>query len=199
MQDLGAGSGQFVSDTRTVRSIARHSVKPKRFGQLLYRMVKYYRPSIILELGTSLGITTAYMAKGNPDGKVISFEGAEEVLSVAESIFTELKLQNIRTIRGKFDDTLSPEADRLSSVDFAFIDGNHRREPTIQYFNTLLQKTDNSSIIILDDIHWSKEMEEAWKYCKDHSSVTMSLDLFFIGILVFRKEIREKQHFIIRF
>ena len=199
VKDLGAGSGQLTSETRTVRSIARHSVKPKKFGQLLYRIVKHYRPSIIVELGTSLGLTTAYLAKANPDGKVISFEGAEEILSVAESIFRDLKLHNIRTITGNFDNTLSPEVDRLSSVDFAFIDGNHRFQPTTQYFTTLLRKTNNSSIIILDDIHWSQEMEEAWKYCKDHPSVTLSMDLFFIGILVFRKEIREKQHFVIRF
>ncbi|HET6994599.1 MAG TPA: SAM-dependent methyltransferase, partial [Chitinophagaceae bacterium] len=75
----------------------------------------------------------------------------------------------------------------------------HRLQPTIQYFETILTKTNNFSIVILDDIHWSQEMEQAWEYCKSHTSVSLSIDLFFIGILVFRKEIREKQHFVIRF
>jgi predicted O-methyltransferase YrrM len=199
VNDLGAGSVQSKSETRTIRSIARYAVKPKKFGQLLYRIVRYYQPSTVVEMGTSLGITTAYLAKANPNGKVYTFEGAEEILSVAKEMFQNLKIENIETIQGNFDHTLLSVIDQLSAVGFAFIDGNHRLQPTIRYFETILSKVNNSSVIILDDIHWSDEMEQAWKYCKNHSSVTLSIDLFFIGILFFRKEIRDKQHYRIRF
>jgi len=87
----------------------------------------------------------------------------------------------------------------LSSVDFAFIDGNHRQEPTERYFKELLAKTNNDSILVFDDIHWSREMEDAWKTIKNNAAVTCSIDLFFIGIVLFRKEFKEKQHFAIRF
>jgi predicted O-methyltransferase YrrM len=199
IDDLGAGSTVSKTNQRTITSVAKNAAKPEKFGQLLYRMVKHYQPKNILELGTSLGITTSYLAKANPDAKVITLEGAKEVVAVAKENFKNLQLQNIEAIEGNFDNTLSSAISGLSSVDFCFIDGNHRLQPTIQYFETLLPKANNLSMIILDDIHWSEEMEQAWKYCKNHSSVTLSIDLFFIGILIFRKEIKEKQHFSIRF
>ena len=87
----------------------------------------------------------------------------------------------------------------LSSVDFAFIDGNHRKEPTERYFKELLAKINNDSILVFDDIHWSSEMEAAWGAVKNNAAVTCSIDLFFIGIVFFRKEFKEKQHFVIRF
>jgi predicted O-methyltransferase YrrM len=199
IDDLGAGSAISKTSRRTVSSIARNAAKPKKFGQLLYRMVKYYQPGILLELGTSLGITTSYLALGNPGARIITMEGAGGVAAMAKQNFKNLQLENIELIEGNFDNTLSPVVNSLASAEFCFIDGNHRLQPTIQYFETVLSKTNNFSIIILDDIHWSKEMEQAWQYCSNHSSVTLSIDLFFIGILFFRKEIREQQHFSIRF
>jgi predicted O-methyltransferase YrrM len=199
VNDLGAGSTVSKTGQRTIASIAKNAAKPEKFGQLLYRIVQYYQPKTILELGTSLGITTSYMAKANPHANVITLEGAKEILALAKKNFEYLQLQNIEICEGNFDNTLSPVISGLASVDLSFIDGNHRLEPTIRYFETILPKTHNFSIIILDDIHWSREMEQAWKYCKDHSTVTLSIDLFFIGILIFRKEIREKQHFTVRF
>jgi predicted O-methyltransferase YrrM len=163
-------------------------------------MVRFYKPQTVLELGTSLGITTCYLARANPDATIITLEGATSVLNMAKQNFKEARVGDIRTIGGNFDDTLGPALDsNLTTVDFAFIDGNHRREPTIRYFESIISKTNSHSIIVLDDIHWSKEMEQAWKYCKEHPSVVLTIDLFFIGILIFRKEIKEKQHFVVRF
>ena len=199
IEDFGAGSSVSRSNQRTIASIAKNAAKSKKFGHLLYRMVKFYQPQTILELGTSLGITTSYLAKARADANVITMEGAKEVLTVATRNFQAQQLDNIDTIEGNFDYTLPTVINQLAVINFAFIDGNHRLQPTIQYFETILSKTDNFSIVILDDIHWSEEMEQAWKHCKEHPAVTLSVDLFFIGILVFRKEIKEKQHFIIRF
>ena len=197
IDDFGAGSAVSRNKHRTVGSITKTAVKSKKFGQLLYRLVKFYQPAIMLELGTSVGITTSYIAKGNPKGRVFTMEGAGGVLAVAKENFRDL--QNINPITGNFDHTLPLLLHELSSVDFAFIDGNHRLEPTVRYFEAILAKTNNFSFIVVDDINWSEEMWNAWKYCKEHPAVTLSIDLFFIGILVFRKEIREKQHFKIRF
>lgn len=200
IDDFGAGSTISKTNQRTIASIAKNAVKPKKFGQLLYRIVRFYQPETIVELGTSLGITASYLAKANPNTKVVTFEGAREILSIARENFKNLQLQNVETIEGNFDITLPAITQPYQQpIHLSFIDGNHRLQPTIQYFETILTKTNNFSIIILDDIHWSEEMEQAWKYCKDHSLVTLSIDLFFIGILIFRKEIKEKQHFVIRF
>lgn len=199
IEDFGAGSSIAKSSQRSIASIAKNAAKPEKFGQLLFRMIKAYQPTSILELGTSLGITTCYLSLAKPDAELITMEGAGEVATVASRNFEELRIGNITIEQGNFDHTLSSVIRRISSVDFAFIDGNHRREPTVRYFNELLTRTTNDSILIFDDIHWSREMEQAWKTIKAHPAVRCTVDLFFIGIIFFRQEFQEKQHFTIRF
>lgn len=199
VEDFGVG-GEFLKKyERRINSIARNAAKSNKYGQLLYRMIKYYGPSTILELGTSLGITTSYLSLAKPDARLITMEGAKEIAHVARNNFRNLEISNIEIIEGNFDNTLSSAISQLSSIDFAFIDGNHRKEPTERYFKELLAKTNNESILVFDDIHWSSEMEAAWKTIKNNAAVTCSIDLFFIGLVFFRKEFKEKQHFIIRF
>ena len=199
IEDHGAGSSSSTSKERTVSSIAKHAVKSKKYGQLLYRIVKYYHSNSIIELGTSLGITTSYLSWASPGGNVFTLEGSMEIASVARQNFKALEVQNVKLAEGNFDYTLPSVLYHLISVDLAFIDGNHRREPTENYFHWLLEKANSNSIFIFDDIHWSKEMEQAWQHIKEHPAVRCSIDLFFIGIIFFRQEFKEKQHFTIRF
>ena len=199
VEDLGAGSSVPRSDQRTVSSIVKNAAKSKKHAQLLYRIVQYYKPATIIELGTSLGITTSYLSLANPAAKVITMEGASVVADIAQKNFGALELRNIQLIKGNFDDTLSSVIYHLSSLDLAFIDGNHRKEPTLNYFKLLLSKSTPSTTLIFDDIHWSGEMEQAWEEIKAHSSVTCTIDFFFIGLVFFRKEFKEKQHFKIGF
>jgi predicted O-methyltransferase YrrM len=206
IEDFGAGSSINKSNQRSVASIAKNAAKQKKYSQLLFRIVKEYKPKTVLELGTSLGITTSYLAIANPNANVTTIEGAKEVAAIAEENFRTLELQNlsdrqtgIELVKRNFDDSLSSVIYYLSSIDFAFIDGNHRRESTERYFQQLISKANNDSIFIFDDIHWSKEMEQAWETIKYHKAVRCSIDLFFIGIVFFRQEFKEKQHFVIRF
>ena len=199
VEDFGAGSAIDKKNRRSISSIAKNAAKPKKFGQLLFRMVKYYQPATILELGTSLGITTSYFSLAKPDARLITMEGSKEIAEVAKRNLRNLEIRNIEIIDGNFDNTLSSVVRGLSSIDLAFIDGNHRQEPTERYFEHLLAKTNNDSILVFDDIHWSNEMEAAWETIKNSVEVNCSIDLFFIGIVFFRKEFKEKQHFTIRF
>lgn len=199
MEDFGAGSTVTKTNARTIATIAKNSAKTKKFGQLLFRMVKAYQPQTILEMGTSLGISSSYLSFAKPDARLITMEGAKEVAAKARENFQVLGLQNYLLIEGNFDNTISTTVTELNSLDFAFIDGNHRKLPTEKYFTELLPKISNNSILIFDDIHWSKEMEQAWDTIKSHPSVRCTIDLFFIGIVIFRQEFREKQHFTIRF
>lgn len=199
IQDYGAGSRVNTTNTRTVKKIATSSLKPKKFGQLFFKIIQYYHYKTIVELGTSLGISTAYFASANKDGKVYTFEGADAIAAIAKRNFQELDLKNIEVIPGNFDDTLHPFLLNAAQLDVAYIDGNHRYEPTIRYFQNLLPKMSEYGMMILDDIHWSKEMETAWHWVQQHESVTATIDLFFIGIVLFRKEFKIKQHFTVRF
>jgi len=199
VEDYGAGSSSSKLTRRSIATIAKHATKQKKYAQLLYRIVKYYRPNTIIELGTSLGLTTSYLSLANPGATIFTLEGAPGIANIARQNFKALDLRNLKLLEGNFDFTLPAVLYQLPTIDFAFIDGNHRREPTENYFQWLLAKSDNNSIFIFDDIHWSPEMEQAWVHIKDHASVRCSLDLFFFGIIFFRREFREKQHFTIQF
>jgi len=199
VEDFGAGSSKGLTKQRVVQQIAATSLKPKKYAQLLYRLVNYFQPQQILELGTSLGITTAYLAKAKPSATVTTMEGSASVAEIAQQQFDELQLNNINIVTGNFDETLQQVIDQTAqSFNFVFIDGNHRKEPTLRYFNQLLAKTNADTVFVFDDIHWSEEMEEAWREIKQHSSVTLTIDLFFVGLVFLRKEQKEKEHFVIR-
>jgi predicted O-methyltransferase YrrM len=198
VDDLGAGSVSDNSTLRSISSITKQAVKPKKQSQLLYRVVKFYKPGMIVELGTSLGLTTSYFSLANPDAKIFTLEGSKTIAQIADQNFKTLKLQNIMLIEGNFDNTLPAVLYQTPTVDLVFIDGNHRQEPTENYFHWLLSKVHNDTILIFDDIHWSKEMEQAWKNIQSHLAVRCSIDLFYFGIVLFRQEFRERQQFKIR-
>lgn len=199
IRDLGAGSRKRKTDVTTVSEIAKTSLKPKKYAQLLFRMVDYYQPEIVVELGTSLGITSAYLAAANEKGKVVTFEGISGIATVAKENFRQLQIENIEVVEGNFDKTLNSAVSRLKRIDFAFLDGNHQKEATLNYFRQMLPFTNENSILVFDDIHWSNEMEQAWDEIISNAAVTLSIDLFFIGIVFFRKQQKAKQHFKIRF
>ena len=199
IEDLGAGSRVQSFKQRSVSSLAKNAVKPQKYGQLLYRLVKHYQPQNIIELGTSLGITTAYFSKANPTANIITIEGSTLVAEIAKANFQKLNCSNIRSEIGNFDDLLPAILTGLPTSDLAYIDGNHRLKPTLNYFEQFLAKANNNSILIFDDIHWSNEMETAWEKIKAHPSVRCTVNIFFLGFVFFRQEFKEKQHFTIRF
>jgi len=199
VEDFGAGSLALPSKEKKINDIARSFLKSKKFAQLLFRIVKFYKPATIIELGTSLGITSAYLAKANDSSQLITLEGSVSTASVAKENFELLDLQNIQLVTGNFDETLPHILSKLKKLDLSFVDGNHRKIPTLNYFHQLISHSTQSTILIFDDIHWSKEMEEAWEEIQQHPQVTLTIDLFFIGLVFFRTDFKSKQHFIIRF
>jgi len=199
VEDFGAGSGIIKSKKRRIDKIAASSLKSKKYAQLLYRIVCYYKPLQLIELGTSFGMTTSYLALANLKSTVFTFEGSAAIAKIAQANFDLLSIKNIELIQGDFATTLPLFIRQQKHIDLAYIDGNHRKLPTIDYFNELLKLSDENSVFIFDDIHWSKEMELAWEAIKQHPSVTLSIDLFFIGLIFFKKDFKEKQHFSIQF
>jgi predicted O-methyltransferase YrrM len=199
VKDLGAGSRSKSARKRKIKDIAHSALKPPRFGQLLYRLAKHYRPENIIELGTSLGITTAYFSRAVPGARIVSIEGSEAIASKAKEHFKKLGCENIEVMEGNFDEILPSIIPGLAPVDLAFIDGNHRHEPTINYFLQLANASHNDTILVFDDIHWSEEMERAWKEINIHPSVKCTVDIFYLGFVFFRNEFKVPQHFTIRF
>ena len=194
VRDFGTGS----FNKRKVKDIAKHSAKSPKYAQLLFRLINHFQPETLLELGTSLGISTLYQAAVNKNSKLITLEGCPQTAEIAGQNFRKLNINNIELVIGDFDDTLPDILKQLNKLDYVFFDGNHRKEPTISHFQQCLPFINNNTFFVFDDIHWSGDMERAWETIKEHPQVTITLDLFFIGLVFFRKEV-EKQHFVIWF
>lgn len=199
IQDFGAGSRIFKTNERKIADIARTSLKPAKYAQLFFRIVQYYQPATALELGTSFGISSAYHAKAIQPNKFYTFEGSTAIAQQARQVWQTLQINNIECIEGNFDITFEPFLQSATTIDYAFVDGNHSYQPTINYFHSLLKKKNENSIFIFDDIYWSNDMMRAWNEIKQHSEVTCTIDLFFIGIVFFRKQFKQKEHFMLRY
>jgi predicted O-methyltransferase YrrM len=183
---------------RKVSDIARRAAKPPKLGQLLFRIAQHYEPATVLELGTSLGLSTAYLAMGAPAARVISIEGSGQVIETAAQNLLTLGLAP-ELVQGNFDEVLEPLLNRIEPVELAFVDGNHRYEPTLRYFQLLMAQMSAPAVLIFDDIHWSADMERAWTAIRADPRVYMTIDLFFIGLVFLRDEFKVKQDFTIRF
>ena len=196
--DLGAGSHLNKNRTKKVSDIAKNALKSPRLAQLIYRLAKFSQPANLLELGTCLGITTAYLSKACPEADIITIEGCPETAKRAYQNFQELELENIELQVGNFDELLPRVVGELPQLDFVYIDGNHRKDATLNYFKWCLPKVHENSLLIFDDIYWSKGMKEAWEEIKSDPDVAVTVDLFWIGLVYFKKG-QAREHFKIKF
>ncbi|OEK08831.1 methyltransferase [Flavivirga aquatica] len=195
--DLGAGSQVMKQSERIVSKIAKNAGTTNKRAKLLYRLSNYFKPNTVLELGTSLGIATHAISIGNTDTKtnITTVEGCTNTFKFTKNNLKKHTSANINIINADFN-VLTKELSS-NNYDFIFFDGNHQKEATLNYFETLLQTANNDSVFIFDDIYWSQGMTEAWKTIKNHPKVTVSIDTFFWGLVFFRKE-QVKEHFSIR-
>lgn len=190
VEDYGMGE----SGSKKVSAIAKYSLKKKKHAQLLFRLANYAKPLNILELGTSLGITTAYLASSNQNIKCYSFEGCANILSLAKETLDTLHINNVELIEGNIDETLPLFLESLDELGFVYFDANHNREATISYFNQCINKVTSDSVFVFDDIHYSKGMEQAWKQIIKDERVKVSFDLFSLGIIYFKKELQKQDY-----
>ncbi len=227
VEDFGAGSVvDGLKKTRKVRSIAGSALSPAFQCEWFFRICELYKPLTVIELGTSLGVSTLHLAEGSPRAaKIFTLEGSPEIARLARRNFdwfydtfrktglkhndpsvlkfdtyahnfsTEFEKNKINIVVGRFENTLPEVLKSIKTLDLAFIDGNHRRVPTLEYFEQSLGKTHDDTVLIFDDVHWSEDMEAAWETIKAHPRVRLSIDLFWCGIVFFRNENREKEHF----
>lgn len=196
--DLGAGSHLNKNRNKKVSQIAKNALKSPRLAKLIYRLAQNTQPKTVIELGTCLGITSSYLAKACPDGEVITIEGCPQTAEVAKHNFQDLDLTNIELHVGNFDLILPDIIAKQPTLDFVYIDGNHRKEATLNYFKWCLPKVTENSLLIFDDIYWSQGMKEAWEEIKNHPDVTVTIDLFWIGLVYFKKG-QAKEHFKLKF
>lgn len=192
--DFGTGK----DSSKTIREIAEKSVKPAKYGQLLFKIANYFNSRNMLELGTSLGLTTSYLAASSSEIRCATMEGSSEILSIATENFKKLKIQNVEVWQGNIDFTLTKALSSFDKLDLIFIDANHRFPQVYNYFELCMTKIHNDSIVIVDDIYWSEDMEKAWEMIKKHPLVRTSIDLFHSGIVFFNPDLH-KNHYKMRY
>ena len=195
VEDFGAGSVRLSGNIRKVSDIANYGITRKKFSRLLVRLIEFLDARNIVELGTSLGINTLYLS--SPQNVMVNtFEGSKQLCNIAHEVFKGMKRDNVNVIEGNINSTLLEFTMASQSIDLAYIDANHKYNPTIEYFELLLNKSHKKTCIVIDDIHLSKEMSSAWKYIQNHHEVTLSLDLFYVGIIFVDPEMM-KQHYVL--
>ena len=197
VNDMGAGSKFSNNSEKKISLIAKTALKNKKWAYLIAAIAKHYKYNYIIELGTSLGYTSAVIAGLNQNARVYTFEGCGATLAVAKKSFHTLGLKCITPLLGNIDDTLRGTLEQLPNVDMVFFDANHTYEATKRYFRYCLRKAHENSCFIFDDIYWSEGMTKAWEEIIAHQEVTISIDLFQLGIIFFRKK-QPKQHFVLK-
>lgn len=196
IEDLGSRSVSLKKNLRRVSEIARYSPVPRKYGELLSNMAAEFGKPLIIELGTSLGISTMYMAASSADATVCTIEGCPGIAEIARQNFNEAEFDNIRLLEGPFDEVLQSLSTTGSKPGLVFIDGHHRKEPVMKYFNQIAELSDSNTVVIIDDINYSKEMAEAWDEIKLNRKVKVSIDIFRMGILFFREGINHNDYII---
>jgi predicted O-methyltransferase YrrM len=180
--DMGAGS-KSAKKGKTVGSMARTASVSETYGQLLYRLAGYYKPDNIIELGTALGVSTMYLALGNPQAMVYTVEGNPQLAAIASNNFARHHINNITLINNSFDNAIARLIPEINSNTLVFIDGNHTLSATLKYFGLFGRIPGSSNIFIFDDINWSNEMMRAWESIAESPNAGTVVDLFQMGII----------------
>ncbi len=197
--DYGAGSTYSRNTSRIAfhKLVNRSSVPPK-YGKILYYLVSTFQPANILEMGTSVGISTIYLAAANEHSTIWSIESCPEKRQLAKENLQIWDLKNVYLYQGLFHEELPKILHHMPSLDMVFIDGDHRKESLLSYYETMLDYIHHDTMMVIDDIHWSSGMESAWKMIRTHKSVQVSIDLFRMGILFFSHQL-SPEHMQIRY
>lgn len=199
VRDYGAGSNNGTTKNVSISRITRGSSVPDKYGLLLYKIGKYFKPRVVVELGTSLGISTLYLALSNKDAEVHTIEGSQKLSKIARDNFKKSNVHSIQQYRGRFNYVLPGITRKLNNIDLLFIDGDHKEGATLKYFERCLEIMNKNSVVVLDDIHWSSGMERAWERIKEKPEVKLTIDIFRFGIVFFREDLHTKQHFRVRY
>lgn len=219
-EDFGAGGIKYgyIYEIYVAREAARSSTSLKA-SSLIAELTHYFKAKRIVELGTSFGLTTATIALRNTTSEVVTIDGSREILDIAISNFERLGITNVKTICSDFDtaleeniifDSFTPSNPELhidilcnhsdeEMIDMVLFDGNHQKNATLRYFNYFLKHKHSETVFIFDDIYWSKEMSEAWQQIKQHKDVTLTIDIYEMGLVFFSRNIKEKRDFVVRY
>ncbi len=196
LQDLGASSSINNGKTKRIGELALSVTTPFKYRCLLGKMVQFYNPDVIIEFGTSLGLTTNILAESTK--KVITtVEGCQNIHKIALENFLQWNNQNVVAKHSDFDSFIQ-NFEFQNRTCFIYIDGNHSGNATLRYVEQFWKKIPDGSIIVIGDIFWSRDMANAWRQLTVPQDKKYTIDLFHVGIL-FKHTSCMGQHYRIRY
>lgn len=193
--EYGAGSQVLKSKQIKVSDLGKSAAVDAGNGQLLFKLVNFLQPKILLEMGTSLGLSAVYQAAAAQEGRFLTIEGSPAIAQLAKKHLSGLKYKHIETYQGSFDEQLPAILPTLPQLDYVYLDGDHSLGPTLRYFEYCLPYLQDSSAFVVADIYWSSDMMQAWKRLQEHPRVTASVDFYDFGVLLFRKIEPQQAHY----
>ena len=165
--------------------LARVSSIHRPWGTFLLRLVRELRPHSCLELGAAIGISAAYQAAGlnlNGAGVLRSIERSPNFAAAARELLAGLGLEGTEVIEGEIDDVLEDVMTMAAPVDLVFLDAGKRREQLLLQVELLLPHLAPTATLVMDDVHWSREMTRAWRELRSHPRIGLSADLWRLGV-----------------
>jgi predicted O-methyltransferase YrrM len=185
--DGSLGRGGLYDDGVTIQDACLVS-KPLESALLLFLLTRATKPSTVIELGTNVGISSAYIAAAlklnGENGKIATFDASPYRQRLAQEAHRNLGLDNVSYVEGLFRDTIYPSLSKLGSIDLAFIDGHHQYQPTLDYFEEILKFSTPDTVFVFDDIRWSRDMKKAWSQIQSDERLGLVVDLSTVGVCV---------------
>lgn len=199
-EDFGAGLSKNLyqrSKTTTVAKLCRGSSMPPKLARLLFEIVHHTNPQNILELGTCLGISGAYLSTAQQmstkNGRFVTIEGDAATANIARKNFERLGLHHIDVENGRFADVLPKVLEKENKIHFALIDGHHNGPATLEYFNRIKHYLAEHAILVFDDIDWSAGMRLCWQSLSIYPELYICIDLGRTGICMYSAHNRSKK------
>lgn len=191
-------SASLAGKLEKVKHIARYTLLQPRYAQLLYRIASCYGPGNLLEIGSSLGITTAYLASSRPENTVYTIEECRPLSATAAEVLRDNQCGNVALITGNFENTLPELSEDPGKFGFVYISGRYSPDTTLRYFELLLPFVTEDAVVVIEKMYRNNDMKAVWSAIQQHAQVTVTVDLFRIGLIFFKKG-QAKEHFSIRF
>ncbi len=185
VRDFGAGSRAGSTKATTIAEVTRRAASSPRKCALLFRLAEMLKPKTMVELGSSVGISLAYLASACKTSQVYGFEGDSHLAEIASGLARSKNLGNAHLTVGLFEETLEQKLKDIGPVDFVYLDGDHREEATVANYEKLRRHMSEDSVIIVDDIRWSPGMMRAWNRIRQDEAISVSVDAFQLAILFY--------------
>ncbi|NUM53880.1 MAG: class I SAM-dependent methyltransferase [Candidatus Hydrogenedentes bacterium] len=185
-----AETGRPHFDDYTLSELCLGGAKPYVWNYLLFRLIRAFKPTHCLEIGTSIGVSTSYQSAAltlNGVGTIDTLEGSEDLSRAADRHLAGIGITCARGHIGIFQESLPEVLRDMGTVDYAFVDGHLEPAATLRYFEMIKPYLSDNALYVCSWIRWSEGMHGAWQKIIADPRVVCSADLYKYGVAILRR------------